>query len=92
MTTKPRNPIEWLLDKVSYEQDNTELRNLALAAVMLLTEPESVEDVFQKEMEEDGYYDDEAEHASASDWLEDKEGWDMAIDLVTDNIKGKLGR
>lgn len=90
--TKPRNPIEWLFDKVRYESDIGELRNLAIAAVMIIEDGDAIQDVFQDEMDVDGYFDKEAEHNDASDWLEDKEAWDAAIDLTAGNIKNKLGR
>ncbi len=90
--TQPRNAIEWLMDQVRYESDIYKLRGLAIAAVMMIEDSDTIQDVFQQEMDESGYFDKETEHVSASDWLEDKEAWDMAIDLAAGNIKHKLGR
>lgn len=90
--TQPRNPIEWLLAKISYETDIHELRNHALALV-LMVESDQIIDVYQEEMDQDGYFDGYPDgYDDGSDWLEDKEGWDLSIELTTGHIKNKLGR
>jgi hypothetical protein len=95
MTNAPRNPIEWLMDRIRYEQDSTQLRNIAMVLCLSLEDPEPIHTYFGKEMEEEGFYDDyeDEPYDDGSDWLgEDKADWDLATSLAEGQIRGVLGK
>jgi hypothetical protein len=97
MANAPRSPIEWLHDKIRYEQDCTQLRNIAMVLLFSLDDPEPIHQYFGKEMDEEGFYDnyekENQKYDDGSGWLgDDKADWDMASSLAEGHIKGVLNK
>ena len=95
MTNAPRNPIEWLMDKIRYTQDTVELRNIAMVLALALDDPEVVHTYFGKEMRREGFYDEyqDEPYDDGSGWLgEGKDDWDLATSLAEQQIRGVLGK
>lgn len=97
MTNHPKSAREWLLDKIRYEQDSTQLRNIATVLLLGMDDEEVIHQYFGNEMDEEGFYDnyegEDQEYDDGSGWLGDeKADWDIASDLSEGYIKGVLGK
>lgn len=95
MTDNPRSSIEWLANKIRYEQNREELRNIALLLVLALEDGDVVDQYFGKEMAEEGFYDnyEDEPYDDGSAWLgDDKEAFDIATGMTIGHIKGVIGK
>lgn len=89
--TEPKNPIEWLHDRIAYCIDIEELRGHALALLLAVNDSDTIQDIYQNEMDADGYFDGYDDgYDDGSDWLDDKEAWDTAVDLHERVIRRRL--
>ena len=97
MTNTPSNTIEWLMDRIKYETDIEELRNHALVLLLAFDDPDKIEDIYQAELSQDGYYDhyegEDQEYDPTGGRFateEEREGWDLAIGFSVDIAKRKV--
>jgi len=89
----PKSPIEWLHDRIAYCENIEDLRSHTLA-LLLMVDNDQVQDVYQEEMDQDGFFDDYADepYDDGSDSIDDKETWDTAIEYHLKTVRRKLGR
>lgn len=89
---QPVNQQEWLLDKIRYNSNIEDLRNIALILCLTLDDLEVIDQYFGNELGDDGFYDnyEEEPYDDGSSWLgEDKEAFDIATGFLIDKIRSR---
>ena len=98
---KPVNEIEWLLNRIMFEENVEALRSHAINLVIMLEDPEPINIVYGQELEAEGFYDnyegEDQEYDDGSGWLDedpdvDKETWVQGCDYVAWTAKNLLGK
>lgn len=92
--SKPKTPIEWLSNKIAYSRSDEDLRSYGLALLMMV-DNDQVQDVFQQEMAEDGFFDEDEDDDYEPEWAwlgDDKETWDQSLTYWTDQVRSRINR
>lgn len=90
----PRSPYEWLYNRIAYCENIEDLRSHAMSLLIMVGDSDPIQDVYEQEMKDDGFFEDyeDEPYDDGSDWVDDKETYDFALELHVRDTKRKLGR